>query len=161
MAFAIHKEDTAYTPSCTAITAADRQVAQAEQVEVVPTYSTHDFFNLNKKFTEAQTKAHSKILNEHEDPRYNAVNALVMDLILNNCHPDMLCKITIQLEAVDEDQCGGALALFYIHHAVVRTSQENSGTIKSALKKFRIRDTPRRICDTCMVHVNIVFNVGV
>ena len=80
--------------------------------EVTPTYSTQNFFKLNNKFIQDDLLEHSKILNTHYDPCFNMVNALAMDLILNNCHPDMLRKVTKQLEAIDKDKRSGALVLF-------------------------------------------------
>ena len=97
-------------------------------------------FTLDEKFTEDQIKEFCKICNTHWDDCFNSINALALELILNNCRPDMFRKITVQLEGVSEDQRGGALALFYIRRAVVRASQENSETIKTALKNLKIKD---------------------
>jgi hypothetical protein len=103
-------------------------------------YSSRDMFMLDAKFTEDEIKEFSKICNTHWDDRFNSINALALELILNNCHPDMFRKITVQLEGVSEVERGGALALFYIRRAVVRASQENSETIKTALKNLKIKD---------------------
>ena len=135
-AFQISKEKDAYKPYILANAA----TGQAEQAESAATYKMRDMFKLNGKFTEDEIKESCKIYNTHYDDRYNSINALTLELILNNCCPDMFCKITIQLEAVDEEQRGGALALHFIRRAVIRASQENSETIKTALKKLKIKD---------------------
>jgi hypothetical protein len=119
---------------------ADATTNTPEQPETAPVYKTRDMFQLDEKFTEDQIKESCKICNTHWDDRFNSINALALELILNNCRPDMFRKITVQLEGVSEEQRGGALALFYIRRAVVRASQENSETIKTALKNLKIKD---------------------
>ena len=115
-------------------------ITQQEREEAAATYDVRDMFKLDVKFTDTEIRESCKIYNTHWDDRFNAANALSMELILNNCHPDMLRKITIQLEAVPEDERGGALALHFIRRAVIRASQENSETVKTALKSFKIKD---------------------
>ena len=103
-------------------------------------------FTLDEKFTEDQIKESCKICNTHWDYRYNSMNAPALELILNNCCPDMFCKITIQLEAVNKEKCSSALALHYIRRAVVRASQENSETIKTTLQEPQDQRNSSREC---------------
>ena len=102
-AFQIREETAAYKPYKAAHTAQDG-TAVPEQAEIAPVYSSRDMFKLDEKFTEDQIKESCKICNTHWDDHYHLINALALELILNNCHPDMFRKITIQLNAVDENQ---------------------------------------------------------